>query len=364
MSKCTILSIVIVLVVSVKASYGQLEYDFILLDTFGGSYGYAQGINESGQVVGYASDASVLDHAFLYENGIMMDLGTLGGTEGWAYAINDNGLISGSSRFGTGEKRATLWEDSSVIDLGNLGGSRNLPDDVAWDINNNRQIVGQVYADPTGNPIRGFSWEDGSMEDLGTLISGSTDRFSQAYGINAQGQIVGQSESTSGNSAFIYDGGMMFEISASSNKALDINDSSQIVGSYSTDQGFTHAFLYDYVNDAFTGLGTLGGISSGAQALNENGDVVGAAYTSEGEIHAYLYTNSTMVDLNSLLPENSPWDYLHDAKDINESGQIVGIGIIDGNVRGFVATPIPEPATLSLLALGGLALRGRWWHNL
>lgn len=46
------------------------------------------------------------------------------------------------------------------------------------------------------------------------------------------------------------------------------------------------------------------------------------------------------------------------ARAINASGKVVGYGINpDGYERGFLA--IPEPATLSLLALGGLAVMRR-----
>jgi len=51
---------------------------------------------------------------------------------------------------------------------------------------------------------------------------------------------------------------------------------------------------------------------------------------------------------------------LRSAFAINDNGQIVGIGSdAQGNGRAFLLTPIPEPATLSLLALGGLALLRR-----
>ena len=44
------------------------------------------------------------------------------------------------------------------------------------------------------------------------------------------------------------------------------------------------------------------------------------------------------------------------AIDINEVGQIVGCGDHNGEKRGFLLTPIPEPGTVLLLAIGGLAV--------
>ena len=43
----------------------------------------AYSINDDGQVVGYAAN-----HAFLWQNGVMTDLGTLGGNSSGASAIN------------------------------------------------------------------------------------------------------------------------------------------------------------------------------------------------------------------------------------------------------------------------------------
>jgi probable HAF family extracellular repeat protein len=52
------------------------------------------GINK-GQVVGFAAIASPAYHAFVWQNGIMTDLGTLGGSESYAYSINDSGQVVG-----------------------------------------------------------------------------------------------------------------------------------------------------------------------------------------------------------------------------------------------------------------------------
>ena len=58
---------------------GQV-YSPIAIDTFGGDVSAAQGINNSGAVVGTARDPAG-NHAFIHSSGTLTDLGTLGGSE-------------------------------------------------------------------------------------------------------------------------------------------------------------------------------------------------------------------------------------------------------------------------------------------
>jgi len=86
------------------------------LGGLGGFFGQASGINNSGQIVGYSDTVSYQEHAFLYENGNMTDLGTLpGGNTSTALAINDSGIIIGSSNLGNGTPHAVVWASNGTI---------------------------------------------------------------------------------------------------------------------------------------------------------------------------------------------------------------------------------------------------------
>jgi len=52
----------------------------------------------------------------------MTDLGTPSGQASAAIAVNARGQIVGWSETATGEQHATLWQDGEVIDLGTLPG--------------------------------------------------------------------------------------------------------------------------------------------------------------------------------------------------------------------------------------------------
>ncbi len=119
----------------------------------------------------------------------------------------------------------------------------------------------------------------------------------------------------------------------------------------------SQAFLYD--GQSLLDLGTLGGESSYAYGINDLGQVVGSFMTAQGEMHAFLYDESGMHDLNDLFEDLSGWDYLMAAYDINNNGEIVGIGMTNGQQHGFllsasetIATPLP--GSILLFASGFL----------
>ncbi len=72
------------------------------------SFGWA--INSLGQVVGWSDLENGDDHAFLWQNGAMTDLGALGGTFSQAFGISPAGKIVGMSfrPFNAGY-HPTLW---------------------------------------------------------------------------------------------------------------------------------------------------------------------------------------------------------------------------------------------------------------
>jgi probable HAF family extracellular repeat protein len=87
-----------------------IRYSITDLGTLGGSGPVvAQGINDSGQVVGTSYTASGFFHAFLWQSGSgMQDLGALGGGNSQANGINDGGQVVGTSSTASGFFHAFL----------------------------------------------------------------------------------------------------------------------------------------------------------------------------------------------------------------------------------------------------------------
>lgn len=337
------------------------HYKLIVVEPLGGPASSASGplqkvVNNRGTFAAYANTASpnpnpncsipfsppdcFVEHAVVWHNGTLTDLGTLpGGTNSQGASISASGLIAGFSDNGlidplTGqlESVATLWWGRRIISLGTLpGGTESL----AFSVNSRGQVVGysnNEILDPFsmgGFPTqtRAFLWQNRVMTDLGTL--GGPD--SLAFDVNERGQIAGQSYTNSTpnpttglptQNPFYWENGKMTDLGTLGGTigiANWMNNRGQVVGNSNVagDQDF-HAFLWDK-EEGLKDLGSLpGGSSSAANWINDAGEVVGGSNSSNGD-RAVLWKNGAMIDLGILQGDCSS-----EAWAINSQGQIVG----------------------------------------
>src|SRR5262249_53059709 len=82
--------------------------------------------------------------------------------------------------------------------------------------------------------------------------------------------------------------------------------------------------------------------------INAKGYIVGISTTALGEYHAFVSDGSVMQDLNALIPAGSGW-ILTVARDVNDSGQIVGVGVHNGLSRGYRLDPITPAQAIGYL---------------
>jgi uncharacterized membrane protein len=229
------------------------------LPTLGGDNGFATGINNHGQVIGWAETShedptcnppQVLQFLpFVYDvsKAKIAPLQVYpGDSDGTANALNDKGQMAGISGIcsnavgGASAIHAVFWQDqySTPINMGNLGG-------LAWNtpagMNSKGEVVG--FGNPSGdmnapfNPIA-FYWSQGTgMQNLGTLPPFPN---SIAYAINNHDLIVGQALNLSSGAshAFVSQHGIMTDLnslmlghdSLTLVYANDVDDSGVIVG--------------------------------------------------------------------------------------------------------------------------------------
>jgi probable HAF family extracellular repeat protein len=426
------------------------HYKLVVIGTFGGpTSAYWDGINNisvlnrRGSATGGADTLTpdpfsstywwsngLIQHAFRWRNGSLMDLGALpGNVNSMSSWISSNGLVAGFSENGQidpvvpdfPEIHAILWRGGKVNDLGTLpqGGYESQ----ANSVNNRGQVVGTATnLVPDANSMiqanfilwnldygyqsRAFIWDEKKgMRDLGTLPNG-TD--AEATLINEGGQVVGHSYTSSGPGAcassgyalttgsFIWDEreGMknIGGLGGTCTLAQDLNNQGQVVGE-STLRGdkIVHPFIWERATGIKV-LRTLGGNFGNALAINEKGEAAGLAYLkNDSTFHAtlwkhpgqvsdlgtvgddpcsfayavndesqvvglsspsdcvyfdvsrpFLWEHGSMVDLNNLIPKNSPLQLVY-AFTINHRGEIAGNGWdASSNEHSFVLIPCDD----------------------
>jgi probable HAF family extracellular repeat protein len=326
----------------------RFYYSVTDLGSLDDGYIFDEDINDFGQVVGRLRNNSGKYHAALWVNGRIKDLGTLGGESSSAYGINNNRQVVGCADTSSGESHAFVWEKGTMKDLGTLGGKSSC----AYKINNIGQVVGQSSLS-SGQGYHAFLWENGTMKDLGTLGGNS-----KSQDINDAGQVVGYSDSsgTGWMRAFLWENGTMKALDVPSvndyeSVATAINNRGQIVGYVGSDIIFkSRAVLWE--NGTVKELGTLYARYSSASDINNRGQAVGSLdfpplertfHASnlgylDGTSHPFLWQNGKTRNIFRAIPDLAGWKYIG-ASDINNRGQILGSGRVNGQNRRFLLTP-------------------------
>ena len=282
----------------------------------GGSHPYVQpsAVNNHGVIVGtaYATEFRSGSLPLIWENtstAAQLPL-PVGFGAGKANSINDNGLAVGV--VGEQEHAATFTTTEATIL------SKTMPDGdlltAALDVNNGGQIVG-IASDPNGDAAtRAFSLTPGSPYaiDLGTLAGHDT---AMAFGVSENGYVVGESSP---------------------------------LGEAST------PFIWS-VSSGMVEIPKNGYQNGTAMAVNSDGWVVGDLTGLTTVL--FLYDGHQTYLLNDLIPTDSGWDLSgglgNTAQGISEDGTITGRGLYNGELTGFVMTPVPEPS-LAVLLIGTL----------
>jgi probable HAF family extracellular repeat protein len=298
-------------------------------------------------------------------NGQIVNLGTLGGNESLAATINNRRQVVGAAAnaipdpfpgplgfWGT-QSRAFLWEKGVMKDLGDLGG----PDAFAIFVNERSQIAGMSYTSSTPSPVatqcgqdippqNPFLWEEGKMTDLGTL--GGICGF-PAF-LNNQGQVVGQSDLAGDFTAhpFLWDPKRhphlrdLGTLGGTFGSATGLNDASEIVGVATTPDEAPHAFFWS--NGVMKDLGTVKGDGcSVSYHINASGQVVGTSGVGCNEVHAFLWQRGgPMMDLNDLVPSGSGL-VLTAGESINDRGEIGASGVLpNGDHHAVLLIPCED----------------------
>jgi probable HAF family extracellular repeat protein len=190
--------------------------------------------NARGQIVGGSKVASIsqgdgdwseLFHPFIWENGVMRDLGSLTPlpctttpnndcSAGWATGINAHGVVVGMSSVDR-LWRAFIWESGAMRDLGVFPGHST----TALAINDRDQVMGFVGAASYDST---FFWDNGRVQLVTTTAVNRPD-------LGPNGEVVGTMRVGGEAHAFVWQAGVLTDLGPG--WASDINSRGEIVGS-------------------------------------------------------------------------------------------------------------------------------------
>lgn len=340
--------------------------DQILSSASGVNFNGHVAVNNFGTFV--ADPSTAVNRAAIWTpEGALQALGSLPGyADSVAYGINDRDQVVGVAMSPTGTV-PFLWSPESGMTMLSGFEAGVLGDALA--VNNVGQVVGN-YSDSGG--YRPYIWSGQSgLRPLG-LPAGTTGVVSAINDLGVCAGAIGTPESGLERAALWTAQGELRDLGtldgAVASQATGINDAGQVVGWFKDASGTMHAFIWT-AEDGMREIDELPGDGQHANGndasdINNLGQVVGGGgFLTFGDVtttNTYLWTyNGGAHRLNELFGQPYPLFGIYQATSINDRGQIVGTGFVGSVPGAYLASPVPEPASMIALGVGSLALLRR-----
>jgi uncharacterized membrane protein len=288
----------------------------------------ALAVSENGIVVGEAWNGSSCGAdrvPFVWRDGVGKALRLPDGFKrGAARACNANGEIVGWTSNGEGHVYATYWR-------GNYTRAVRYKDHYAsyTDINERGECVG-VVINPEGEPrLRAFRATGDAFAFLGEFY---------ASNITDAGSVTGYALEDRKAYPVVWKDGALDRLPVPSGfpaaRATRGSDDGRVVGMAGDQKNGFAAFVWEGGLAKRLGLGEVM-----AADLNRSGDVLLIA-REKNNLWPVLWRGGEGVNLNHRIPADSGWR-LAIGYEMNERGQIAGIGVTKDGLRGFLLTPNP-----------------------
>lgn len=322
---------------------------------------YAGKVNELGQVfatvTGSKFDGQHVVRPYLFQSGQWTGLPVPESVrESYSNVFNNSGNAS-TTEFATSDPSAPsecrLFEHGDSIEV--LPETFLVPLAVADD----GWYAGQYLTDRTAQAkLRSVIYKDGVRIDIGTLGGDRTE----ARGMNNNHQIVGFSAAATGGYGFIWENGLMRKLTHPELLRISpsaISDNGWIAGGADGKDGNTtmitmrgaevyqHEYQPDYAQ-------IISAIDLQGTAVGHRAKVGASGLLQE----ALIYDHGQRDVIWSISDADTKgWSTLNNATDINDFGVICGWGTKkNGQIRGWIARPVPEPASWLALGIGALAV--------
>jgi hypothetical protein len=272
--------------------------------------------------------------------------------------INDSDTIVGYHG-ATINKGFTLTLPSSFTDTNFTDSAQTQVVGVSSAAANNNKVG--FYVD-TGGATHGFISIPGLPSGIGPFfrVDQPGTAFNQVLGISSIGNLIAGYSSTDptgmtlqhayvGTAALF--GNTFSDINGllpanQNSQATGINNAGNAVGFYLLTADTSVGFLDE--GGTISTIDPFGSTFTQALGINNAGEIVGFYVDANGVQHGY-------TDIDGVFSSFDPAGSVNTTiNGVNSLGQLVGFATIDDKVLGFVASPVPEPASWPLLSTASI----------